>query len=63
MIQKILILIALELILLLLLSFTIFSAFHYLKDKDDKAERIFLFVVAGFCFIFMIVCGIGIMTC
>lgn len=62
MLQKILLVVILELIFLILLAFIIFSTFHYL-DKDDKAEKIFFMILAGFCFIMMVITGIVFMTC
>ena len=58
--EKILIIIAVEMPLLVLLSFALFSAFHYCKD--DRPEKVFMIVLGVFCAAMMVVTGIGIMT-
>lgn len=60
--QRILIVIIVNILLLFLAAFIIFAAFRYLT-KEDRLEKILFFAMAFLTIAMAIIASIGILTC
>lgn len=61
--QRILIVIASDILLLFMAAFIIFAAVRYLTEKEDRPEKILFFVMAFLAIVIAIIASIGILTC
>lgn len=63
MVNRILISIVIGMTMLLLAGFIVFCNVRYLKDQNDKPERILMYILSSFCITMGAICIYGIMTC
>ena len=61
--QRILIVTALDIILLFLATFIVFTAVRYFTEEEDRPDKILFFAMAFLVIVIAIIASIGILTC